>query len=250
MNSSAAAPGFVVSYAGRDFFVAKEKDQVGFKGAITFEKRVLNALFAQQVLKAGSRVLDAYAGYGISTHDWLSSGASVLAVEQSKTNFDCLRRNHETSARLEMVRADNLRILRELAASGRQFDMIDLDPFGNAFEQVQLSLPLIAKGFFWLTSGELVNVRRKINRDVLTKRYGSAVDDFYERRKPVTEFPAVVEAKLKTLRSDLRLVNFVMSPGCLRMLFAVDASVPRAFLTAWSARPKLFGGLEKKLKKR
>lgn len=246
MKTASSSP-FTVNFAGRDFVVAKETDQVGFKGAITYEKRALNRLFAAHVLKPSARVLDAYAGYGISTHDWLSSGASVLAIEKSATNFACLKVNCAAvpADRLEIRRANNLTTLPALFAAGKRFDMIDLDPFGNAFQQISLSLPLISSGYLWVTSGEHVNIRRKLNRDVLTARYGDAVSAFYERTRPVTEYPRVLGDWIKTLRSDARLVNFCMSPGCLRMLFAIDRAVPRPFLRAWAARPKFFGGLEK-----
>ncbi|MBI3591782.1 MAG: RsmD family RNA methyltransferase [Candidatus Melainabacteria bacterium] len=235
----------LIEYQGRTFRVLKSSDQIGFKGDITYVKRKLNQLFSQYCLKKKSAVLDAFAGYGITTYDWLLSGGRVAAVEKNKNVHACLTENLKDfpADQLKVQHADNVKVMEQLQASGAKFDTIDLDPFGNAYQQFKLSLKLLDKGFIWLTSGEHINMRRNWNRDVLISRYGEEVVKCYEDKSTIPEFPKIIEKHMKSVRSDIQLVTHVMSHACARMLFAIGAAVPRSLKREFSKIPRYYGYL-------
>lgn len=235
----------VIEYRGKNFRVLSQSDQVGFKGEMTYVKRELNRLFAHHCLGKGDTVLDAYAGYGITTYDWLSSGAEVTAIERNQKTYACLEENlHGPVGRtLTLHRADNRKVIKQLVASGERFNLVDLDPFGNAYEQTTLALPLIDRGFLWLTSGEHINMRRNWNRDVLVARYGEGVLQCYEDKASIPTFPKIIESHIQSVRDDARLVMHVMSHASARMLFTFGTKLPKTLERKFSSIPRYYGHL-------
>lgn len=81
---------------------------------------------------AGARVLELFAGSGALSLDCLSRGAtSALCVEKSPRHAEFIRGNARTAgfeALLEIRAQDVFTVVRQLAESGRQFDLILADP--------------------------------------------------------------------------------------------------------------------------
>lgn len=239
-----------MEYQGREFRVLQESDQVGFKGEITYVKRRLNQLFSQYCLDKGDKVLDAYAGYGITTYEWLSSGAEVIAIEKNKKTHACLQENLKDflGHTLKIHLADNRMIMGQLTSSNERFDTIDLDPFGNAYQQMTQALQLIDRGFLWLTSGEHINMRRNWNRNVLVARYGEEIHSCYEDKSTIPDFPRIVEDHIQSVRDDARLVMYVMSHASARMLFALGKKLPRNLERKFEGIPRYYGHLRKNIR--
>lgn len=79
-----------------------------------------------------ARVLELFAGSGALSLECLSRGAaSVMCVEKSHRHAEFIRRNADAAGfgdMLEMRTQDVFSVMRQLAANGRQFDLILADP--------------------------------------------------------------------------------------------------------------------------
>jgi 16S rRNA (guanine966-N2)-methyltransferase len=92
--------------------------------------RVREALFSALGGVEGDRVLDLFAGTGALGLEALSRGAAnALFVERDRRALAALRANVEAlGARAEVRGGDVLRALSGVAADGRQYDLVFLDP--------------------------------------------------------------------------------------------------------------------------
>jgi len=101
------------------------------EGARPTADRVREALFARLEV-AQARVLDLFAGSGALGIEALSRGAAhAVFVERAPRCLAALRANLAALAlgeRAEVVAGDATQALRRLAASGRRFDLVLLDP--------------------------------------------------------------------------------------------------------------------------
>lgn len=93
------------------------------------KQAVFNSLGARVV---GARVLELFAGSGALSLECLSRGAAgVLCIEKSRRHAEFIRGNAADSGYgqiLELRTQDVFPALNQLAASGRQFDLILADP--------------------------------------------------------------------------------------------------------------------------
>ncbi|MGA2244798.1 MAG: RsmD family RNA methyltransferase [Verrucomicrobiota bacterium] len=93
------------------------------------KQAVFNSLGARV---AGARVLELFAGSGALSLECLSRGAaSALAIERSHRHADFIRHNAAGAGygdMLEVRTQDVFPALNQLAADGRQFDLILADP--------------------------------------------------------------------------------------------------------------------------
>ncbi|MGO8839515.1 MAG: RsmD family RNA methyltransferase [Limisphaerales bacterium] len=93
------------------------------------KQAVFNSLGARV---GGARVLELFAGSGALSLECLSRGAvSALGIEKSHRHAEFIRRNADTAGFgpvLEIRTQDVFPALRQLAESGRQFDLILADP--------------------------------------------------------------------------------------------------------------------------
>jgi len=100
-------------------------------GARPSADRVREALFAR-LDPSDAAVLDLYAGSGALGIEALSRGAAhCVFVDRSAQCAAVLQRNLASLAlaeRAELIGGDALRALRRLAAGGRRFDLVLLDP--------------------------------------------------------------------------------------------------------------------------
>jgi 16S rRNA (guanine966-N2)-methyltransferase len=92
--------------------------------------RVREALFSVLGDVEGARVLDLFAGSGALGIEALSRGAAeVTFVDSDATALKALRGNlHELGAEAEVRRADARSFLRSARKSGREYDLVFLDP--------------------------------------------------------------------------------------------------------------------------
>jgi 16S rRNA (guanine966-N2)-methyltransferase len=93
------------------------------------KQAVFNSLGARV---ADARVLELFAGSGALSLECLSRGAtSALCIEKSHRHAEFIRSNAETAgygSLLDVRTQDVFPVLRQLAADGRQFDLILADP--------------------------------------------------------------------------------------------------------------------------
>jgi 16S rRNA (guanine966-N2)-methyltransferase len=94
------------------------------------KQAVFNSLGARVV---GARVLELFAGTGALSLECLSRGAAhVVCVEKAGRHAQAIRQNQETSGAacgtLEIRVQDVFVALAQLAAAGRQFDLVLADP--------------------------------------------------------------------------------------------------------------------------
>ena len=93
------------------------------------KQAVFNSLGARV---EGARVLELFAGSGALSLECLSRGAkSVICVEKSRRHADFVKRNAGAAGYgtiLETRTQDVFPVMKQLAESGRQFDLIIADP--------------------------------------------------------------------------------------------------------------------------
>ncbi len=94
------------------------------------KQAVFNSLGARVV---GARVLELFAGTGALSLECLSRGAaSAVGVEKSPRHAQFIRHNAQTAGvpadALEIRTQDVFAVIPQLAAAGRQFDLILADP--------------------------------------------------------------------------------------------------------------------------
>lgn len=103
-------------------------------GGFLQASRAGNALLVERVLAAcsprpGLGVLELFAGSGNFTLPLAAAGASVTAVEESAPALECCREAlDEAGLDAELVAGDAAAVVAGLAAEGRRFDLVLLDP--------------------------------------------------------------------------------------------------------------------------
>ncbi len=168
------------------------------------KQAVFNSLGAQVV---GARVLELFAGSGALGLECLSRGAGgVVAIEKAGRHAAMIRENLEAAGlpreRFELRTQDVFSALTQLAAAGRQFELVLADPpFGpknlgqrsTSLSQALLDDPVLPR---LLARGGLF-VLGHTKRDTLsfpagwmvgkTLRHGDSVMSFLERRESSEE---------------------------------------------------------------
>lgn len=103
----------------------------------------------------------------------------VFAGEQSsyeKLSIPHLISNDKRESSTNTHNKDALKLLCELYADGKKFDVIDLDPYGSAYECFDLAIKMAKKGLV-ITLGE-IGQRRFGRLDFVKSRYGiSTLED-------------------------------------------------------------------------
>lgn len=167
-------------------------------------------------------IIDAYAGTGLSTIEYARKGHRVIAIEERRKTFDCLKQNVEAFGltNVELHRGDNLKYLKKCNTADESIGLIDLDPFKSPYEQIKESLRILKNGILPITSGEVFYIRRysKIDSNpqgVFVRRYGREVRDWHE-------LPFVVFDWMRTTqRPDLNLGYWVLFHNLFRMVALV-----------------------------
>src|SRR5712692_195045 len=110
------------------------------RNPIENEKLELNRLVAARA--SCENVLDAFAGDGTSSRIYPARATHVLAVEQDRKYLSALT-NPTLSRRISVLNADNLTVMPFLA--DRSFALLDLDPYGSCYPQIELAGRLLTK---------------------------------------------------------------------------------------------------------
>jgi len=237
-----------VLFEGKEFLVPELNHNAVFPGQLGYEKRELNKLFAEICLNEQSKVLDAYAGAGISTYLWLREGVSCVVIEKDPEFFSCLEAN-VVNDKLRLYNEDNLKTLSRLMEENEKFDMIDLDGTGNIHPQLSLSFDLIDNGYMWITTCDYMLVQRNFHRDSLVKRYGEEIIQIYDytgskvdRRLDFVDivtkhFSRIAREKGK----EPELLHYAMGRTALRALFAISIDTPQELRRELSKKENYFG---------
>jgi 16S rRNA (guanine966-N2)-methyltransferase len=162
------------------------------------KQAVFNSLGERVV---GARVLELFAGSGALSLECLSRGAAaVMCVEKSSRHAEFIRHNAGQAGfepNLEIRTQDVFPVMSQLAASGRQFDLILADPpYGEkntgrrstSFAQQLLDDPhlpkLLAPGGRWVlghTKRDTLDIPPAWD-EVKFLRHGDTLMRFFERK--------------------------------------------------------------------
>lgn len=145
-------------------------------------------------------VLDVYAG-----DSWYkAAGVSTLVTNDLDASFGA------------DFSLDALKLLCQLWVDGREFDVVDLDPYGSAYECFDLALKMAKRGLI-VSFGEWGHRRWK-RLDFVRNRYPIAVlEDFVEDA-------FIVEVQRAALRNkkSARAVNVIKYENFLRIYFVLE----------------------------
>ncbi len=222
---------------GRDLYCLPDQSAPDLDIA-AIEKRRCNAILARSFkFKCG---LDAFAGVGVSARYWSICTKKLYLVECRDAALRLLRKNLPAIARptcrVELVPSRALEFLEEAVEEELQFDLVDCDPFGTCYELLPLVKQLVPRGIVCITTGEIFQVYRGVNR-----RPGrpSAVEF---RGHKVSQW--VVQGllpELITACGDARLVHFYAYPTSVRVILALGGFCVPAEL--FRTRPRFLGWL-------
>lgn len=182
-----------------------------------------------------NRVLEAFAGVGYLTELYARSAREVYAVEQDSNRHALLRYNMRTHSNVRTTCADNLLVMLTASCELRgAFDVVDLDPYGNAYDQLRLAGPLLAERFLlFVTSGEVQAVSRKFwQKDGGGKflfAYYSKSDLERCSGSGVAQFPDLYLNTVRRLikRPDVTLYKAVVCPA-ITMRLVLGVGYPQA----------------------
>jgi N2,N2-dimethylguanosine tRNA methyltransferase len=205
------------------------------------EKRRCNAILAR--FCKFNRGLDAFAGVGVSARYWTSCTKELYLVECRQSALHLLRRNlpaiDRPGCKVRLVPCKAHVFLERALDRKLQFDLVDFDPFGSCYELLPFVKPLVSRGIVCITSGEIFQVYRGINR-----RPGRpAVEGF--RGAKVSEW--VVKELIPELVAacgDARVVHFYAYPTSVRVILALGGFRVPAQL--FKTRPRFLGWLSSK----
>src|SRR5437879_330822 len=204
---------------------------------IESEKLTLNKILVAKLRP--KTVLEPFAGDGTSTRIFARHAEQVVAIEKDRKYIARLLRNSLTR-KVTVMLADNLRVLPLL--SPQSFELIDLDPYGSCYSQIELSARLLdRKGVLMISSGEIQRVVRGLK---LARFPGSRE---YKGRRAVLWARDVWIPYLRKLISihghRVRVLHSFVSPVLIRVIFVGEkAPVDSGFV---SRRPKYLGWFRK-----
>lgn len=144
-------------------------------------------------------VLDLYAG-----HSWYADKELDLITNDLSADFDT--DHHE----------DALKLLARLYIDNRKFDLIDLDPYGSAYECFDLAIRMAQKGII-ISFGEFGHARWK-RLDYVRDRYGINDLDEFEPAAFIKEAQRIGRLHKK----ELVMVDSLQYGNFLRVYFSIN----------------------------
>jgi hypothetical protein len=202
------------------------------------EKRKCNRIIAQHC--KFDRGLDAFAGVGVSARYWSKCTRELYLVENRKLALELLQKNlpaiARPSCRVKIVPTTAQGFIESALRADEQFNLVDLDPFGTCYELLPLIESLVRSGVVCITSGEIFQVYRGLNRrpgrPPAEKFRGHRVKDWVVREL-IPEIVAVCR--------NARLVHFYAYPTSVRIILAIGGfRLPKH---AFRGRPNFLGWL-------
>jgi len=137
------------------------------------------------------QALDAFAGEGrfAALIEDLFPTASQVCIEQNPDTFERAQNTRSWASQTRWILDNNIQVMKQLAATGEQFDIVDLDPFVSCREQIDLTWSLLknASSLFVTFGGEYRRSFIRTNRQAIRRRYG-----FYDTALSNSEYLEIV----------------------------------------------------------
>ncbi|HVG33938.1 MAG TPA: hypothetical protein VM911_12695 [Pyrinomonadaceae bacterium] len=155
------------------------RDDYGHRKQNPFTINTKHKYFANEQVLSSIRLdisdaLDAFAGEGKTTEiiSHLFPHACILATESDAKTFS-VAQEKKWGRKITWLCEDNLSVIQRCAESGRQFDLIDLDPFVTCYKQLNLIWPLLRPSalLFITFGGEYRRSFIASNRKAIATRY-------------------------------------------------------------------------------
>lgn len=163
------------------------------------EKKYKANLAFAELVKPRS-VLDAYAG-----NSWWQSNGYSTVTNDIDEKFDT--HYHD----------DSLRVLCDLYASNERFDLVDLDPYGSAYDCFDLAIKLSKKAVV-VSFGEWGHKRWK-RFDFVKPRYGiQSVDEYGNGERFIAEFQRIAACN----KRHAEPVTVIQYSNFLRVYFTLS----------------------------
>lgn len=164
--------------------------------------------------KMSPRVLDAFAGEGrfAALIEDLFPTASQLCIEQNPDTFERAHNTRSWASQTRWILDNNIQVMKQLAAAGEQFDIVDLDPFVSCRDQIDLTWPLLKNpsSLFVTFGGEYRRSFIRTNRQAIGRRYG-----FYDAALSNSEYLEIVPSFfLGWLASQASRHGFIFDVEC------------------------------------
>jgi 16S rRNA G966 N2-methylase RsmD len=164
-------------------------------------------------------VLDAFAGYGVSSYIFSKHAKRVLALEEGERTFSILWQNVREIENIAVIRTDNIDYLKKALREGMQPpNLIDLDPFGNCRSQLPLALDWMKNGALLVTTGEIEGIYRK---SPFGRKNHADIDGQYIGKEAVMWAENEFIPNLTRGYNGLRPVHFYADPSSIRVVFEV-----------------------------
>lgn len=192
------------------------------------EKRKINEIVASD--RKWNFVLDAYAGFGISTAIFAKHAKKVVAVEKNLQYAAAMWANLAPSflfnetIELKIVNEDNLEYFdKALEEKLAPPDLIDLDPFNSCKEQLKKALKWMKNGALLLTNGYI----KSLSRDLDWVHNGKFFPDFGNRYTGdnamdwPTEYFIPEELEKPYKENELKVVHYYVHPTSVRVVCTV-----------------------------
>lgn len=184
--------------------------------------------------------LDAFAGVGISAEGWAKCSEELFVVENRKDALAGLHANlqliqNETCA-LHVFSGAAADFLGYAIRKKIRFQLIDCDPFGTSYDMLPLLRHVITAGIVCVTSGEVFQVYRGINR-----RPGRPIQPQYKGRRCIEWVQNVLIPEVIHSVGNCRLLHYYVYPSSVRLILAKGRfRVPEDL---FAGRPNVLGWL-------
>lgn len=202
---------------GRDFYCLPDQSAPDLDIA-ALEKRRCNAILAK--FCKFNRALDAFAGVGVSSRYWSACTKELFLVEKRPAALELLYKNLSSIRRrdcqVHLVEGTAQQFLSEAICQGWQFELVDCDPFGACYELLPLVAQVVRRGVICITSGEIFQVYRGLNR-----RFGRPLADGFRGRRVSGWVTQVLIPELISICGDAKLVHFYAYPTSVRVILSV-----------------------------
>lgn len=215
MSRSGFSP--VCRVLGKKFYCLPDQSAPNLDVA-AIEKRRCNSILAESC--NFDRALDAFAGVGVSARYWSRCTKELFLVENRPAALSLLRKNlpaiKRRGCRIHLVSAPARSFLENAVAQGLKFDLVDCDPFGTCYELLSLVAQVVPRGVVCVTSGEIFQVYRGLNR----RPARPPADEFRGHR--VTEWVVkILVPELMKACGYARLLHFYAYPTSVRVILAL-----------------------------
>jgi predicted O-methyltransferase YrrM len=202
------------------------------------EKRCCNHLIAKYC--KFERALDAFAGVGVSARYWSSCARELFLVERRPAAVELLRKNlpsiERRGCKVRLIVGSAKSFLEDALRSGWKFELVDCDPFGTCYELLPMVTRLVPRGVVCVTSGEIFQVYRGLNR-----RPGRPSAEGFRGRRVSRWVTQILIPELIQVCGGAELIHFYAYPTSVRVILALGGfPVP---VEVFSQRARFLGWL-------